>query len=253
MSTLPSHLQTSSLPPIIPRAFDHNQPPTIRLHPFSSNEISTKSPQPEEDASVEERLNRLKSFYADHGMRRFAEAVMLCHEHNHPHVMLLQIANSFYKLPGNWLKHDEEEIEGVQRILDELFEPDSTVGPTEQKWEIGDAVGVWWRPNFETSLYPYLPAHVTRPKEAKKMYMIPLPQNKVIAVPKNLKFLAIPFHELYENASTYGPQLAALPHYLAKYRFECVDENGNVVAITPGGTEESNTNGAVKEESMVTE
>lgn len=31
-------------------------------------------------------------------MRRFAEAVMLCHEHNHPHVMLLQIANSFYKL-----------------------------------------------------------------------------------------------------------------------------------------------------------
>lgn len=61
---------------------------------------------------------------------------------------------------------------------------------------------------------------------------------EVIAVPKNLKFLAIPFHELYENASTYGPQLAALPHYLAKYRFECVDENGNVVAITPGGLPE---------------
>lgn len=104
---------------------------------------------------------------------------MLCHEHNHPHVMLLQIANSFYKLPGNWLKHDEDEIEGVQRILDELFEPDSTVGPSENKWEIGDAVGVWWRPNFETSLYPYLPAHVTRPKEAKKMYMIPLPQKSM--------------------------------------------------------------------------
>ena len=121
-------------------------------------------------------------------MRRFAEAVMLCHEHNHPHVMLLQIANSFYKLPGNWLKHDEEEIEGVQRILDELFEPDSTVGPTEQKWEIGDAVGVWWRPNFETSLYPYLPAHVTRPKEAKKMYMIPLPQNSMSS---NVKILGV--------------------------------------------------------------
>jgi cleavage and polyadenylation specificity factor subunit 5 len=84
--------------PIIPKPFNSNQPTTIRLHPFSSNEISTKSPQPEEDASVEERLNRLRSFYKDHGMRRFAEAVMLCHEHNHPHVMLLQIANSFYKL-----------------------------------------------------------------------------------------------------------------------------------------------------------
>jgi cleavage and polyadenylation specificity factor subunit 5 len=73
---------------------------------------------------------------------------------------------------------------------------------------------------------------------------------EVIAVPKNLKFLAIPFHELYENASTYGPQLAALPHYLAKYRFECVDENGDIVAITPGG-EFGDTNG-VKGESMET-
>jgi cleavage and polyadenylation specificity factor subunit 5 len=82
--------------------------------------------------------------------------------------------------PGNWLKHDEDEIEGVQRILDELFEPD-TAPAGESKWEIGDAVGVWWRPNFETSLYPYLPAHVTRPKEAKKMYMIPLPQKSKFA------------------------------------------------------------------------
>ena len=88
--------------------------------------------------------------------------------------------------PGNWLKHDEDEIEGVQRILDELFEPD-TGAPSENKWEIGDAVGVWWRPNFETSLYPYLPAHVTRPKEAKKMYMIPLPQKSILPSYKSRK------------------------------------------------------------------
>lgn len=118
---------------------------------------------------------------------------MLCHEHNHPHVMLLQIANSFHKLyepvfnnwcsrctdylyrPGGWLQHDEDEIEGFQRILDDLFEPDGAQ-PEGKKWEIGDTVGQWWRPNFETSLYPYLPVHVTRPKEIKKMYLIPLPQ-----------------------------------------------------------------------------
>ena len=70
---------------------------------------------------------------------------------------------------------------------------------------------------------------------------------KIIAVPKNLKFLAIPFHELYENAQTYGPQLAALPHYLAKYRFECVDENGNIVAITPGGVPEEGARTELKD------
>jgi hypothetical protein len=57
---------------------------------------------------------------------------------------------------------------------------------------------------------------------------------EVIAVPKNLKFLAVPLYELYENAQAFGPQLAALPHYLARYRFEYVDEQGNVVAETPG-------------------
>jgi len=71
------------------------------------------------------------------------------------------------------------------------------------------------------------------------MYIIKLPQEKTIAVPKNLKFLAIPFYELYENAQAFGPQLAALPHYLARYRFEYVNENGEVVAHTPGGPIES--------------
>jgi hypothetical protein len=57
---------------------------------------------------------------------------------------------------------------------------------------------------------------------------------EIIAVPKNLKFLAIPLYELYENAQVYGPQLAALPHYLARYRFEYVNDKGEVVAQTPG-------------------
>lgn len=79
-------------------SFDANSPPPVLLHPFSRNEISTKAQQPEEDASVEERLNRLKGHYEQYGMRRYAEVVMLCHENNHPHVLLFQIANSFYKL-----------------------------------------------------------------------------------------------------------------------------------------------------------
>ena len=30
------------------------------------------------------------------------------------------------------------------------------------------------RPSFETPLYPYLPAHITRPKEIRKLYVLPL-------------------------------------------------------------------------------
>lgn len=49
-----------------------------------------------------------------------------------------------------------------------------------------------------------------------------------------MKLLAVPLFELYENSARYGPQLSAIPHLLSRYNFEFVDENGKVVALTPG-------------------
>ena len=54
-------------------------------------------------------------------------------------------------------------------------------------------------------------------------------------MPKNMKIIAVSLFELYDNSQRYGPQLAAIPHLLSRYNFEFVDENGNVVAVTPGG------------------
>ena len=50
-----------------------------------------------------------------------------------------------------------------------------------------------------------------------------------------MKIIAVSLFELYDNSQRYGPQLAAIPHLLSRYNFEYVDENGNVVAVTPGG------------------
>lgn len=49
-----------------------------------------------------------------------------------------------------------------------------------------------------------------------------------------MKLLAVPLFELYDNSIRYGPQLSAIPHYLSRYNFEFVDENGQVTAMTPG-------------------
>jgi len=43
-------------------------------------------------------LNRLQNEYEEAGIRRTVEGVLVVHEHNHPHVLLLQIANTFFKL-----------------------------------------------------------------------------------------------------------------------------------------------------------
>lgn len=57
---------------------------------------------------------------------------------------------------------------------------------------------------------------------------------EVLSVPKNMKLLAVPLFELYDNTARYGPQLSAIPHLLSRYNFEFVDENDQVVAATPG-------------------
>lgn len=38
-------------------------------------------------------------------------------------------------------------------------------------------------------------------------------------VPKNLKLLAVPLFELYDNVARYGPLIAALPSFLSRLRF----------------------------------
>lgn len=84
--------------PLLPKFFSSNQPETIRLYPLSNYTFGTKENQPEEDPSVIARLQRLEEHYEQYGMRRTCEGVLVCHEHNHPHILMLQIANAFFKL-----------------------------------------------------------------------------------------------------------------------------------------------------------
>lgn len=84
--------------PLFPKDFNANQPETITLYPLSNYTFGTKETQPEEDPSVVARLTRLEQHFNQHGMRRTCEGILVCHEHNHPHILMLQIANAFFKL-----------------------------------------------------------------------------------------------------------------------------------------------------------
>jgi len=43
-------------------------------------------------------MQRIEDEFHTVGMRRTVEAVLLVHEHHHPHVLMLQIGDSFFKL-----------------------------------------------------------------------------------------------------------------------------------------------------------
>ena len=73
-------------------------------------------------------------------------------------------------------------------------------GVEDVAWEVGEPLATWWRPHFEPPEYPYLPAHCARAKECRKLFMVPLPPKCKFAVPTNLKLIAVPLVELYNNS-----------------------------------------------------
>ena len=122
----------------------------------------------------------------------------------------------FFKLPSGELNQGEDEIEGTKRIVKEtLGQPNEDTSD----WHVADMVAQWWRPNFEAPQYPYLPAHVTRPKEHKKLFLVQLPEKTLFSVPRNFKLVAAPLFELYENAQGYGPVISSLPQCISKFSF----------------------------------
>jgi hypothetical protein len=42
--------------------------------------------------------------------------------------------------------------------------PNIIEGITCMSFQVGECVAEWWRPNFETVMYPYCPPHITKPK-----------------------------------------------------------------------------------------
>uniref|UniRef100_A0AC35TVK4 Cleavage and polyadenylation specificity factor subunit 5 n=1 Tax=Rhabditophanes sp. KR3021 TaxID=114890 RepID=A0AC35TVK4_9BILA len=189
----------------------------VYVYPLTNYTFAVKEAQCEKDNSVQSRFQRMRNEYQSVGMRRSVEAVMVVNEHNIPHVLLLQIGTTFFKLPGGELNQDEDEISGLKRILNE------TLGSTDKPdtdFNVTDLLAKWWRNNFEPPRYPYVPAHVTRPKECCKLFLVQLPSNAYFAVPRNFKLVAAPLFELFDNATGYGPVIATLPQLLSRYEMK---------------------------------
>ncbi|XP_017485053.1 PREDICTED: cleavage and polyadenylation specificity factor subunit 5-like [Rhagoletis zephyria] len=188
----------------------------INLYPLSNYTFGTKEPLFERDPSVEARFQRLRDEFEKIGQRRSVEGVLLVHEHNLPHVLLLQLGTAFFKLPGGELNPGEDEIEGLKRHLTE------TLGRNDGQamdWDIEDTIGNWYRPNFEPPQYPYISPHITKPKEHKRLFLVQLPDKAFFAVPKNYKLVAAPLFELYDNSQGYGPIISSLPQALSRFNF----------------------------------
>ena len=99
---------------------------TVNLYSLSNYTFGTKDPLFEKDPSVPARFQRMRDEYDQFGgskifpvtvfneifsgMRRSVDGVLLVHEHGLPHVLLLQLGTTFFKLPGGELNPGEDEV-----------------------------------------------------------------------------------------------------------------------------------------------
>ncbi|XP_038068188.1 cleavage and polyadenylation specificity factor subunit 5-like [Patiria miniata] len=189
---------------------------TAVLYPLTNYTFGTKEPLYEKDASVSARFQRMREDFEKIGTRRSVEGVLIVHEHGLPHVLLLQLGTTFFKLPGGELNAGEDEVEGLKRLMTEILGRQDGI---QQEWMVEDVIANWYRPNFEPPQYPYIPAHITKPKEHKRLYFVQLQEKALFAVPRNYKLVAAPLFELYDNAPGYGPIISSLPQLLSRFNF----------------------------------
>ncbi|KAF4018007.1 hypothetical protein G4228_009501 [Cervus hanglu yarkandensis] len=189
---------------------------TINLYPLIHSLFGTKEPLYEKASSVAARFQHMRKEFDKIGMRRAVEPVLIIHEHGLPHVLLLQLGTTFFKLPGGGLNPGEDEVEGLQRLMTEIS---GHQGGVLQDWVFDNCIGNWWRPNFEPPQYPYTPVHITKPKEHKKLFLVQLQEKALLAVPKNYMLVAAPLFELCNNAPGCGPIISSLPQLLSRVSF----------------------------------
>ncbi|KAL0333739.1 UNVERIFIED_CONTAM: Pre-cleavage factor Im subunit [Sesamum angustifolium] len=188
----------------------------LDVYPLSCYYFGSRDSVPFKNETVADRVLRMKANYDAYGTRNCVAAVIvICVVDSSvlnavgisdlliSYVSALQPEqvvmdkNSIYKLPGGRLRPGESDIQCLKRKLSsKLSAGEDGRGP---EWEIGECLGVWWRPGFETLLYPYLPPNTKRPKECIKLFLVKLPTSRRFIVPKNFRLLAVPLCQLHDN------------------------------------------------------
>eukprot|EP00398_MALV-I-01_sp_L67-1_P000516 gene516-147_t len=180
-------------------------------------------------------LVRLKKKYEKQGMRRTVLGLPLLHVNGHPHVIAMKNTKTGkYELMGGSLRPGEADHDGLERKMKKYIqftEPEASSGGfgSAKKYQkkqnlevkVGDCISVWWRPNFDEQLYPYLPPQVTRPKESVKVYSVTLPQQCMFVMPKDYVMADIPLFDLFRNPDKFGQILRAVPMMCSTYSVSC--------------------------------
>jgi hypothetical protein len=87
------------------------------------------------------------------------------------------------------------------------------------RWDVSDLLCEWYRPTFAPRIYPYLPVHITRPKESIRVFVVRLPAECAFFMPPHRELIAVPLFNVYNNLKSFGSLIACIPQLLSRFKF----------------------------------
>eukprot|EP00392_Amoebophrya_sp_AT5.2_P005267 g5276.t1 len=164
-------------------------------------------------------MQKLYQSYRTEGMRKSFYCVLLCHnQEGHPCIILKKKKDGSLKLIGGKVRVGETGVkEALQRKLRD------TIFGAPKPFEVGELLSIWYRPNFDELLLPYLPLHENRPKERAEVYQVILPEKCIFQSSSPLD--VIPLHDLQIPDD---PILAALPALVSKFSLNRMEREAKV-------------------------
>jgi cleavage and polyadenylation specificity factor subunit 5 len=154
------------------------------------------------------------------GMRRTVKAVFIVHSNDVPHILLFHqrtVTGTVPFLYGGKLQEGESDREGMMRVLRPVIMKSKSDDSCE--WKVGELISKFWRPEFDTNIYPYLPPHVTRPKEEISLFQVVLPPRCVFGLREGVSISAVPVHEIVKTPGNWPASISCLPSLISRFTF----------------------------------
>ncbi|GAB64582.1 mRNA cleavage factor-like protein, partial [Plasmodium cynomolgi strain B] len=150
--------------------------------------------------------------------------------YEYPHLLLLQNIESqeYYLLSGkyrSWEKPREVLKRKLQKYVNQIRDMhfstshlNSEQKEIEDPIEIGEFLGEWWKTQFNSVYLPYLPAHITRPKEYIRLYQVTLTSRSIFHLPPGFTLKALPLFDL----GNCGVAIGGLTSVLSRFKLHCM-------------------------------
>lgn len=126
-------------------------------------------------------LRRRQEAYLRRGARQSVAAAILVHRLHFPHLLLFQPQAGRGRpalLSFKW-RSWERAPEALEKKLKNVIlpQPERTrrslqLQPSETAFQVGAFLGEWWRPEVDLDFTPFLPPHVSRPKERMRVFQV---------------------------------------------------------------------------------